>query len=95
MGDKLKVGFIGCGNISGQYVKGCRQFDILEIAAVSDLDMQRAKDVAKKHGIPKACAVDDLLARVFLADMEKSVELREPLPGNWSDYLAELLADTL
>jgi cardiolipin synthase len=42
-----------------------------------------------------APAVDDLLAQVFLVDMEKSVELDEPLPGNWSDYLAELLADSL
>ena len=40
-------------------------------------------------------AVDDLLAKVFLVDMEKSVELETPLPGNWSDYLAELLADSL
>ena len=42
-----------------------------------------------------AAAVDDLLAQVFIPDMEKSVELEEPLPGNWSDYLAELLADSL
>jgi hypothetical protein len=32
---------------------------------------------------------------VFRVDMEKSVELTAPLPGNWSDYLAELLADSL
>jgi cardiolipin synthase len=42
-----------------------------------------------------APAVDNLLTQVFLVDMEKSVELQEPLPGNWSDYLAELLADSL
>ena len=42
-----------------------------------------------------APAVEDLLARVFTVDMEKSLELQEPLPGNWSDYLAELLADPL
>ncbi len=42
-----------------------------------------------------AAAVDDLLAQVFTVDMEKSVELEGPLPGNWSDYLAELLADSL
>lgn len=42
-----------------------------------------------------APAVDELLAQVFIPDMEKSVELEEPLPGNWSDYLAELLADSL
>jgi cardiolipin synthase len=42
-----------------------------------------------------APAVDDLLAQVFTVDMEKSLELQEPLPGNWLDYLAELLADSL
>jgi len=42
-----------------------------------------------------APAVDGLLAQVFSVDMEKSLELEEPLPGNWSDYLAELLADSL
>jgi cardiolipin synthase len=40
-------------------------------------------------------AVDDLLAQVFEVDMEKSVELDDQLPGNWLDYLAELLADSL
>jgi cardiolipin synthase len=40
-------------------------------------------------------AVDALREQVFHVDMEKSVELTEPLPSNWSDYLAELLADSL
>jgi len=40
-------------------------------------------------------AVNDLLAQVFTVDMDKSLELEDPLPGNWSDYLAELLADSL
>jgi len=61
MGEKLAVGFIGTGNISGAYVEGCRQFDILEITAVSDLDMPRAREMAAKHGIPKACTVHELL----------------------------------
>jgi cardiolipin synthase len=42
-----------------------------------------------------AAAVNDLQAQVFTPDMEKSIELQELLPGNWSDYLAELLADPL
>jgi cardiolipin synthase len=42
-----------------------------------------------------APAVDELLAQVFTVDMEKSLELQEPLPGNWLDYLAELLSDPL
>jgi hypothetical protein len=40
-------------------------------------------------------AVDALYTRVFTQDMEHSVELTGPLPSNWSDYLAELLADYL
>ncbi len=40
-------------------------------------------------------AVDALYERVFVPDMEHSVELTDPLPSNWSDYLAELLADYL
>jgi len=40
-------------------------------------------------------AVDALREQVFYADMEKSAELTSPLPDNWSDYLAELLADSL
>ena len=59
---KVMVGFIGCGNISKAYIEGCRQFDILEITAVSDLDMQKARETAEKHDIPRACSVADLLA---------------------------------
>ena len=33
MSEKVTVGFVGVGNICGQYVRGCRQFDLLEIAA--------------------------------------------------------------
>jgi cardiolipin synthase len=40
-------------------------------------------------------AVDELFRRVFAPDMETSAELTEPLPSNWADYLAELLADSL
>ena len=62
MGEKVSIGFVGVGNICGQYVRGCRQFEILEITAVSDLDMDRARDVAGEYGIPRACTVEELLA---------------------------------
>ncbi len=62
MGEKLDIGFIGTGNISGAYVEGCRQFDLLEITAVSDLDMPKAEEMARKHGIPETCTVQELLA---------------------------------
>ena len=40
-------------------------------------------------------AVNALKQQVFLPDLEQSVELTEPLPNNWLDHLAELLADTM
>ena len=39
--------------------------------------------------------VNTLKEQIFLPDMKKSIELTEPLPNNWLDHLAELLADTM
>ncbi len=61
--EKVKVGVIGCGNISGIYLKNLSQrFEILEVAACADLVMERALARAKEFNIPKACCVDELLA---------------------------------
>lgn len=42
-----------------------------------------------------ADAVQRFLDKVLLPDLEKSVELRQPFPKKWSDYLMELMADHL
>ena len=42
MVDKVKVGFIGVGNIFPQYIKWSRTFEILDVVAVADMDEQRA-----------------------------------------------------
>ena len=59
---RVKIGLIGCGNISGQYLKYCRQFDILEVDACSDLDMSKAKARAEEYGVPRVLTVEQLLA---------------------------------
>ncbi|RBW69846.1 Gfo/Idh/MocA family protein [Bacillus taeanensis] len=59
--DKVKVGIIGCGNISSIYLENCPKFDHLELAACADLDVDRAKSQAEKYGVPKACTVKELL----------------------------------
>ncbi len=61
MGPKVKVGIIGCGNISGAYFKGCAAFPILDVVACADLDMDVAKAKAAENGV-RACTVDALLA---------------------------------
>lgn len=61
--DKVKVGVIGVGNISGIYLEQMTKvFDVLEVSAVADLIKSRANAAAKKYGIKKACTPAQLLA---------------------------------
>ncbi len=57
---RMRVGFVGCGNILPQYVRGCRGFEILEVAACADIDPARAEAAAQEYGI-RAMPVADLL----------------------------------
>jgi len=61
--ETVKVGIIGCGNISGIYLKNMSQvFDILEVVACADLLMDRARAKAEEFGGVKAVTVRKLLA---------------------------------
>lgn len=61
--NKVKVGIIGCGNISDIYLKNCTQtFDILEVVACADIIHERAEKKAQEYGVPRACSVAELLA---------------------------------
>jgi predicted dehydrogenase len=62
--DKVKVGIIGCGNISGIYFTMMRDVysHILDVTACADLDMSRAKAKAGENPGVKAMSVDKLLA---------------------------------
>ena len=54
--NKIKVGIIGCGNISGIYFKNLSQtFQITEVVACADLIPERAAEKAKEFNIPRAC----------------------------------------
>lgn len=73
---KVKVGIIGCGNISGIYLKNCTElFRNIELVACADLDMDRARAKAKEHQVPKACTVKELLA-----DPEISIVINLTIP---------------
>ena len=60
--EKVKVGIIGCGKISGIYMENCSKFDILDLVACADLDLERAKEQAAAYQIPRAVTVPELLA---------------------------------
>jgi predicted dehydrogenase len=59
---KVKVGIIGCGNISSNYIKHMQMFDILNVWAVADIDLTRAQAKATEFSIRRACTVSELLA---------------------------------
>jgi len=58
----LRVGLIGCGNISNAYFQHTKPFvDFVRITACSDLDVARARTKAAEHGLAKGCSVQELL----------------------------------
>lgn len=71
----IKVGIIGCGNISDIYFSAGKTFEDIEIVACADMIMERAKAKAEMHQVPRACTVDELLA-----DPEISIVLNLTIP---------------
>lgn len=62
MARRFGIGLVGCGSISGNYVKFARQFGNIEVVACADLEPARAESLARSMSIPRACGtVDDLL----------------------------------
>ncbi len=58
--DAIRVGVIGCGNISQQYFDGASQYAALDIIACADLNDDAARQKAEENGI-SALSVNDLL----------------------------------
>lgn len=58
---KIKIGIIGCGNISDIYLQNCTQlFDNIEVAGCADLVIEKAKQKADQYNIC-TYTVDDML----------------------------------
>ncbi|NBD27708.1 Gfo/Idh/MocA family protein [Paenibacillus glycinis] len=58
----VKVGIIGCGNISRIYFKNLKQYPEVELVAAADIDIERAKERAAEYDVPNAYTVEQLLA---------------------------------
>ena len=62
--EKVRIGILGCGNVSHEYVEAAqgsyaRQ---MEIVSVADIKADAARELANKYGIPRAVTPDELLA---------------------------------
>jgi predicted dehydrogenase len=59
--EPVRVGVVGCGNISGIYLKNCSAFESVRVVACADLDVERAAAKAAEFGGARACSVRELL----------------------------------
>lgn len=84
--NKMKVGIIGCGKISGIYMENCHRFDILELYAVADLDQGRAEEQAVAFNVPHVYSVDEILA-----DPEIELIINLTIPGVHADVCLSAL----
>ncbi len=67
MANKLRVGIIGAGNIAtSAHLPSYQQLtDLVEVVAIADIVIERAKDAAEKYNIPHYFAsVEELMANV-------------------------------
>ena len=72
----MKVGIIGCGNISDIYLENCTKlFKNIEVTAVSDLIRERAENQAEEYGVENVLTTEELLKR---KDIELVLNLTTP-----------------
>ena len=65
--EHVKVGIIGCGNISDVYMKNLRCFPWVSLEACADLISERAREKALAHGIPRVMTVEEMLIEPTIA----------------------------
>ncbi len=62
MGNPLKIGVVGCGNIAGPYAKTIKPYEQIEIVAASDIDPHAPKPTAPNYGGTAYATLEELLA---------------------------------
>jgi len=70
-----KLGFIGCGHVSGEYFESCALYREVEVLACADLARSLAEQQAERYEIPKVETPEELLAD---PDVEIVVNLTPP-----------------
>ncbi|GIO83703.1 dehydrogenase [Paenibacillus faecis] len=58
---KMKVGMIGCGNISPAYLTYLARSEVVEVHALADLLPEKAHERGAEFGIANVCTVEELL----------------------------------
>ena len=59
---RVKIGIIGCGNISAAYLRTVKAFPVLDCVALADMFPERAAAQAEEFGVGRGCTMEELLA---------------------------------
>lgn len=54
-GDRIRVGLVGAGYVSTYHIRALRSINGVDLVAIADFNIDRAREVALKFGIPSAC----------------------------------------
>lgn len=73
--NQMKIGIIGAGVISQQYLDNLTKAKSVTVEMVADIDQSRAEQRAQEYTIPSSCNVEQLLGRT---DIELVVNLTIP-----------------
>src|ERR1700712_2647091 len=57
----FRVGLVGCGRISKNHFDALRKVDGLTLAAVADIDADRARRAGEEQGVPSFASLDEML----------------------------------
>ncbi len=83
----VKIGIVGCGNISGIYCQNARKLENLELAACADLIPERAQARANEFDIPRVYSTQGLLA-----DQDLQIVLNLTIPKAHAEVALAALA---
>lgn len=86
MGQPLRVGVVGVGAISGQYLSTFARLEAVRLVAVADLDEARAASVAAEQGV-RALTVDELTT-----DPEVELVLNLTIPAAHAEIALQAIA---
>ncbi|KAA0239869.1 MAG: gfo/Idh/MocA family oxidoreductase, partial [Armatimonadetes bacterium] len=75
MAEPLRVGIVGCGNISDIYLRNLAKFEETAVVAVTDLDAGKAQAAARDYGVEVEPDVASILAR---SDVDLVLNLTVP-----------------
>src|SRR5947208_3656169 len=69
--DRVRIGLVGCGNFGESHLQAFRAIPQADVAAVFDIDADRARRIAGQFGIAKVCgSLEELCSLPDLAAID-------------------------